>query len=100
MTGPTKVSRPEFLEGVVQILADYDIVMVQEIRDSSEGNAVFQEVMDALNNYVSSSGVKYDFIISPRQGSTSRSMEQSAFLYRYSKHKYIISHFFYSKSHL
>ena len=50
--GPTKVSRPEFIDTVVKILADYDIVMIQEIRDSTQNNEVFQVVVNALNAYV------------------------------------------------
>lgn len=50
--GPTKVARPEFVSTVIRILSRYDIVLIQEIKDSSSENEVFQIVIDALNEHV------------------------------------------------
>lgn len=51
--GPTKMARPEFVSAVVEILSKYDIILIQEIKDSSSENEVFQSLIDSLNNYVS-----------------------------------------------
>ena len=50
--GPTKMGRPEFVSTVVKILARYDIVLIQEIKDSSDKNEVFQVLIDVLNEFV------------------------------------------------
>jgi len=50
--GPTKMARPEFVSTVVRILSRYDIVLIQEIKDSSTNNTVFQVLIDELNKYV------------------------------------------------
>ncbi len=50
--GPTKMSRPLFVSTVVKILSRYDIVLIQEIKDSTTNNTVFKTLIDELNNYV------------------------------------------------
>ncbi|XP_070537344.1 deoxyribonuclease-1-like [Ptychodera flava] len=74
--GITKMSKPD----VVQVLADicvmYDVILIQEIRDSS-GKAI-QQLMDEVNR-ISNKG--FAMVISERLGRSS-SKEQYAFLYR------------------
>ena len=72
--GPTKAGNAVVLGIMGQIIRRYDIVAVQEIRDSS-GTAVV-----ALKNAVNSTGVSYDYEIGPREGRTT-SKEQYAFFY-------------------
>ena len=62
--GPTKAGNAAVLDVMGQIIRRYDIVAVQEIRDSS-GTAVV-----ALKNAVNSTGVSYDYEIGPREGRT------------------------------
>ena len=50
--GPTKMGRPEFVETVCNILSKYDIVLIQEIKDSSTGMNVINELVRNLNNIV------------------------------------------------
>jgi hypothetical protein len=38
--GPTKMSRPDFLSVATRILSKYDIVLIQEIKDSSSLNVI------------------------------------------------------------
>lgn len=49
--GPTKLGRPEFVSTVLKIFIKYDILMIQEIRDSSYNNEIFQTLIDALNAF-------------------------------------------------
>ena len=49
--GPTKMGRPEFVSTVVKVLSRYDIVLIQEIKDSSDGNEIFQVLIDDLNAF-------------------------------------------------
>jgi len=72
--GPTKAANAKVLDIMGQIIRRFDIVAVQEIRDSS-GAAVV-----ALKNAVNSTGVNYDYEIGPREGRTS-SKEQYAFFF-------------------
>lgn len=78
--GSTKMSRPDFVSILVKILARYDVVSIQEIKDST-GLKVMVNLVSSLNKFVQGTGVKYDFVISPRLGSGSYK-EQLAFLYR------------------
>jgi hypothetical protein len=80
--GPTKMSRPEFRAATVRILARYDIVLIQEIKDSTEKNSVFNYLIDELNEFVRANGSVYSFAISPRLGKSSSYKEQKAFLYK------------------
>ena len=50
--GPTKMSRPEFVETIVRIISKYDILFIQEIKDSSVGMNVINQLVTALNNHV------------------------------------------------
>ena len=50
--GPTKMSRPQFVSEVVRILEKYDIVLIQEIKDSSVNNSVIHKLLNELNTAV------------------------------------------------
>ena len=50
--GPTKMGRPEFVERIVKILAKYDILLIQEIKDSSVGMTVINKLLNELNLFV------------------------------------------------
>ncbi|CAF0807827.1 unnamed protein product [Brachionus calyciflorus] len=79
--GPTKMSRPEFVETVCRILSKYDIIAIQEIRDSSTNMAVINTLVSKLNEYVLSKGINYNFVISPRLGQGTHK-EIYAYVYR------------------
>jgi len=49
--GPTKMGRPEFVGTVVKILAKYDIVLIQEIKDATTTN-VMNQLKNELNLFV------------------------------------------------
>ena len=49
--GPTKMGRPEFVSSVVKILAKYDIVLIQEIKDATTTN-VINQLKNELNLFV------------------------------------------------
>jgi len=49
--GPTKMGRPEFVSSVVKILAKYDIVLIQEIKDATTTN-VMNQLKNELNLFV------------------------------------------------
>ncbi|XP_077993742.1 deoxyribonuclease-1-like isoform X2 [Glandiceps talaboti] len=74
--GTTKMSKPDVVNTLIQIIQRYDIVVIQEIRDSS-GTAIYA-LLNAVN---SASSQQYSLAISPRLGRTS-SKEQYGFLYR------------------
>jgi hypothetical protein len=50
--GPTKMGRPEFVNTVVRILSKYDLILIQEIKDSSTGMTVTNQLLNALNIHV------------------------------------------------
>lgn len=72
--GKTKASKPEVIDILSSIIRNYDIVAVQEIRDSS------QTALPALVEGVNSTGMEYKFIVGERLGRTT-SKEQYAYLY-------------------
>lgn len=78
--GSTKMSRPDFVSMIVKILARFDIVVIQEIKDST-GSEVIVGLSNALNEHVADTGIRYEYVISPRLG-LSTYKEQLAFLYR------------------
>ena len=75
--GVRKVDDTAVAEKLVEIIRSYDVVLIQEIRDSS-GNAI-KELLKAVNAV--SESHKYVMVISPRLGRT-MSKEQYAFIYR------------------
>ena len=73
--GPTKASKPEVMQKLAEIVSEYDIVAIQEIRDAT-GTAI-----EVLESAVDSLGTDYEYIIGPRLGRTT-SKEQYAYMYR------------------
>lgn len=76
--GETKFEKPEVAKELVKILSRYDIVLVQEIRDSSE--TYIYKLVEKLNNETRSDE-PFSLVVSARLG-RSTSKEQYAFLYR------------------
>lgn len=72
--GVTKASKPEVMEVLAQIIRSYDVVAVQEIRDSS------QTALPQLVETVNSEGGSYEYVVSERLGRTT-SKEQYAYVY-------------------
>jgi len=72
--GVKKASNPKLMNTLAEILRTYDIVAVQEIRDSS------QTALPALIKVVNSKGANYSYVVSERLGRTS-SKEQYAYIY-------------------
>lgn len=80
--GTKKASNPEVMNVLAEIIRTYDVVAVQEIRDSS------QTALPALVEAVNSEGDCYSFVVSERLGRTS-SKEQYAYLYDTAKMKHV-----------
>jgi len=78
--GRSKASKPEVMEVLANIISQFDVVAIQEIRDKS-GKAIKD-----LEVAVDDLGENYDFIIGPRLGRTS-SKEQYAYIYRLKFHQ-------------
>lgn len=72
--GKTKASKPEVMAVLADIIRTYDLVAIQEIRDSS-GTA-----LPSLMSRVNSDGSSYSYVVSERLGRTS-SKEQYAYIY-------------------
>ncbi|MEL4304338.1 exonuclease/endonuclease/phosphatase family protein [Methanococcoides sp. LMO-2] len=72
--GVTKASKPDVMLVLADIVRTYDIIAIQEIRDSS------QTALPDLVNLVNSDGSQYDYVVSERLGRTS-SKEQYAYIY-------------------
>ena len=77
--GLSKMSNPEVVDALVEILAQFDLVLIQEIRDISETAVI--ELLDRLNDL---SAIPFSMIQSSRLGRTV-SKEQLAFFYRADK---------------
>ena len=80
--GRTKMKDKAVKEKLVEIVLRYDLILIQEIRDSS-GDSIL-ELMSAVNLASSKkydSGTQYGLALSPRLGRTD-SKEQYAFIYR------------------
>ncbi len=73
--GTTKASKPEVMSVLSKIIRNYDIIAVQEIRDSSQ--TALPMLRDAVNSMGNPS---YDYIVSERLGRTT-SKEQYAYIY-------------------
>ena len=51
--GPTKISKPDIVQLIVRILTKYDIIGIQEIKDSSTDNQVFKVLInDLVGNFL------------------------------------------------
>jgi len=72
--GVTKADKPEVMSVLADIVRTYDIVAIQEIRDSSQ--TALPELVDLVN----SDGPNYQYVVSERLGRTS-SKEQYAYIY-------------------
>lgn len=72
--GVAKASKPQVMHIIADIIRDYDLVAVQEIRDKS-GTAI-----QKLLSLIDSNGSTYKMLLSGREGRTI-SKEQYAFLY-------------------
>jgi endonuclease/exonuclease/phosphatase family metal-dependent hydrolase len=72
--GTTKASKPEVMAVLANIIRTYDIIAIQEIRDSS------QTALPKLLDQVNSDGSQYQYVVSERLGRTS-SKEQYAYVY-------------------
>lgn len=72
--GKTKISKPGMAEKLAEIIRQFDIVAIQEIRDRD------QETIPILQRFVNATGVRYDYLISQPLGRTV-SKEQYAYFY-------------------
>ncbi|HEX2871624.1 MAG TPA: endonuclease/exonuclease/phosphatase family protein [Polyangiaceae bacterium] len=76
--GPTKLTRPEVMAELVEIVRRYPFVAVQEISD------VNQQVPGAFLEMINSNGASYEMLLSPRSGQQPDDktyQEQYAFYY-------------------
>jgi endonuclease/exonuclease/phosphatase family metal-dependent hydrolase len=73
--GPTKASNPEVMNVLSNIIRNYDVIAIEEIKDES------QTALPSLKNAVNSMGnPQYDYVVSERLGRT-QSKEQYAYFY-------------------
>jgi endonuclease/exonuclease/phosphatase family metal-dependent hydrolase len=72
--GTSKMSKPRIPEHLAEVIRQFDVVAIQEIRDRSGAS------LPLLLEYVNSNGSRYDYIISPPLGRTA-SKEQYAFVF-------------------
>jgi endonuclease/exonuclease/phosphatase family metal-dependent hydrolase len=72
--GVTKASKSEVMNVLEDIIRTYDVIAIQEIRDSS------QTSLPALVELVNSDGSQYNYVVSERLGRTT-SKEQYAYIY-------------------
>ena len=80
--GQAKIARPEFIEVACRILSKYDIILVQEIKDTATGAShTAARMLEHLNAFMSAQGVVYSFKLSPRLG-LGTYKEQYAVFYR------------------
>uniref|UniRef100_H2Y8D5 Endonuclease/exonuclease/phosphatase domain-containing protein n=1 Tax=Ciona savignyi TaxID=51511 RepID=H2Y8D5_CIOSA len=77
--GQSKGGKDDVIQIIVQILARYDLIVVQEIRDSKE--TAFDSLIGKLNNEY---GDVFDYVIGARVGRT-KSKEQYGFVFRKDK---------------
>lgn len=72
--GESKLKKPDVMEVLANVIRQFDVVAVQEVRATS------QAVLPQFVSLINASGAHYDFCIGPRLGRTS-SKEQYAFLF-------------------
>ncbi len=72
--GQSKIAKSDVMSVIVQVIRQFDIVAIQEIR--AQDDDILPKLMAMLN----SDGSRYEFLISPRLGRTV-STEQYAFVY-------------------
>jgi deoxyribonuclease-1-like protein len=73
--GTTKASKPEVMSVLSKIIRNYDVIAVEEIRDSSQ--TALPKLKETVNSV---EGPQYDYVVSERLGRTT-SKEQYAYLY-------------------
>ncbi|MFH1179152.1 MAG: endonuclease/exonuclease/phosphatase family protein [Candidatus Bathyarchaeota archaeon] len=82
--GESKRGKSDVMETLVDIVREFDVVLVQEIRDSSETTApIFLEAINALD------GAEYAFVRSERLGRSS-SKEAYAYFYNTETVQYLV----------
>jgi endonuclease/exonuclease/phosphatase family metal-dependent hydrolase len=72
--GVSKASKDEVMQTLAQIVRNYDVIAIQEIRDKS------QTALPSLVELVNSDGSEYEYVVSERLGRSS-SKEQYAYIY-------------------
>jgi len=72
--GQSKLKKPRVMEILAQIVRQFDVVAIQEIRSRD------QDVVPRFIELINATGRSYDFVIGPRLGNTS-SKEQYAYLF-------------------
>jgi endonuclease/exonuclease/phosphatase family metal-dependent hydrolase len=73
--GKTKSDKPEVMAVLINIVREFDIVLIQEIRDATE-----QTIPNFIQQINQANGVLYSYIESPRLGRTT-SKEAYAYIY-------------------
>jgi len=72
--GKSKMEKPGMPERIAEVIRQFDVVAIQEIRDRSN------ESIPALMHYINANGSRYDYVISQPLGRTT-SKEQYAFIF-------------------
>lgn len=72
--GQSKSDKPEVMQVLAEVARKFDVLAIQEIRSRE------QDVLPRFVELINSTGLKYDYAISPRLGRTS-SKEQYAYVY-------------------
>ncbi len=72
--GTAKLDNPDVTDKLVEIIRQFDVVAIQEIRSKED------DILPRFVRLINSTGRQYDFVIGPRLGRTS-SKEQYAFIY-------------------
>jgi hypothetical protein len=67
--GTTKASKPEVMEVLSKIIRNYDVIAVQEIRDSSQ--TALPMLRDAVNSMGS---LQYDYVVNAKEGLRARNI--------------------------
>eukprot|EP00057_Strongylocentrotus_purpuratus_P014446 XP_011668920.1 PREDICTED: uncharacterized protein LOC100891970 isoform X2 [Strongylocentrotus purpuratus] len=88
--GETKSGKDDVMDILAKIMNRYDLVLIQEIRDSRENEPAVKELQDLVNR---KNPDPFQYVISERLGRTS-SKEQYAYFYRPSKLQLITSYVF------
>merc|ERR1711892_669077 len=77
--GTAKMKNKNVVKVLVQLIMEFDIILIQEITDTS-GKAI-EDLLEEVNEMDTSSSAKYQFAISPRIG-RNHQKEQYVFFYR------------------
>jgi len=72
--GRSKISKPEVMETIVDVIRRFDVIAIQEVRSSD------QSIISQFLSMVNEDGYRYGVVVGPRLGRTS-SKEQYLFLY-------------------